>query len=269
MPLEQMRLEKAGFLEADDSDRSVWAALRGPHSEHQRQTRQYVLLAVNVTILILSLLVNIWTWARVEPKCIRETDMQDAHSAIQYEQRVFTGALVYDPETKRAIRKQDAEHEYFGPPSEELDAAWHKLLHGEFPVMRPEEAAQFEPELTRIPKTKEFHFEPDMFHTLHCLNAVRLEASKSLYNISGGHSHGSVPGISLPEGWDLAHMEHCMDRIRQSIMCHGDLTPSPLYYWPGFKIALGRTAAHTCRRWQPMRDWMDKRGSEGPLLDPL
>lgn len=30
---------------------------------------------------------------------------------------------------------------------------------GEFPVMRPEEAAQFEPELTPIPKTKEFHFE--------------------------------------------------------------------------------------------------------------
>lgn len=33
------------------------------------------------------------------------------------------------------------------------------MIVGEFPVMRPEEAAQFEPELTRIPKTKEFHFE--------------------------------------------------------------------------------------------------------------
>lgn len=130
MPLEQMRLEKAGFLQEEESDRSIWRAIRGPQSEQQRQNRQYVLLAANVTILILSLLVNIWTWARVEPKCIRATDMRDAHSAIQYEQRVFTGALVYDPDTKRVIRKPDAENEYFGPPSEELDAAWHELLHG-------------------------------------------------------------------------------------------------------------------------------------------
>lgn len=132
MPLEQMSLEKAGFLEEEESDRSIWTRIRGPQrqSEQQRQTRQYVLLAVNVTILILSLLVNIWSWARVEPKCIRATDMRDAHNAIQYEQRVFTGALVYNPETKRVVRKPDAENEYFGPPSEELDAAWHELLHG-------------------------------------------------------------------------------------------------------------------------------------------
>lgn len=50
-----------------------------------------------------------------------------------------------------------------------------------------------------------------------------------------------------------------MDRIRQTIICFGDMTPSPMYTWDGFNLALGRTGAHTCRKWQPIRDWMDER----------
>lgn len=190
--------------------------------------------------------------------------MQDARGAIEYEQRVFTGALVYDPETKRALRKKDGEREYFGVPSKEIDDAWDELLHGEFPVMTDEEAAPYEPELKRIPMTDEFHFEPDVTHTLHCLNALRQEVSKTLYNATTGHSHGGAVG--LPEGWAITHMEHCMDRIRQSVMCHADLTPSPLYYWPGFSIALGKTGEHTCRKWEPIRKWIDDRGTRGPMI---
>ena len=105
-----------------------------------------------------------------------------------------------------------------------------------------------------------------MFHTLHCLNAVRMEVSKSLYNLTIGHHGGNV---DTPEGWDIVHMEHCLDRLRQSVICHGDLTPSPLYFTEGFGIALGRTGKRTCRKWEPIRAWMDDRGKRGPLLDPL
>ncbi|CAK4034791.1 Hypothetical predicted protein [Lecanosticta acicola] len=268
--LEQMKMEKASLL-SENHDRSrLWNALRSPKSEEQRQTRQLCFLAANVTFLVISILVNITTWSRsVHSKCITPTDTTDAHKAIEYESRTFTGALVYDPEKKVAFRKPDGEREYFGPPSKEIDDAWHELLHGEFPVMTDEEAAPFRPDLTTIPSTGRYHFEPDMFHTLHCVNALRLEVSKSLYNVSTSHHHGDVKGISFPDGWDVVHMEHCMDRIRQSIMCHGDLTPSPLYFWPGFKIALGRTGAHTCRKWQPIREWMDRRGEQGPLLSPV
>ncbi|KAF7187155.1 Cyclochlorotine biosynthesis protein R, partial [Pseudocercospora fuligena] len=236
---------------------------------------QYCLLGLNASVLLISVTLNAYTWlsypSRLEAlaQCIHNTDMADAWPAIEYEERTFTGALVYDPTRKRVVRKSDSDTDYFGPPSKELDDRWDDLLRNEFPIMTEDEAAPFIPELVRVPKTNQFHFEPDVFHALHCVNMVRKEVSKSLYNVSSLEAQSSNSGIDLPEGWHLAHVEHCLDRLRQSVMCHGDLTPSPMYYWDGFGIALGRTGPHTCRKWQPIRSWMDGRASRGPLLDPV
>ena len=88
-----------------------------------------------------------------------------------------------------------------------------------------------------------------------------MEVSKVLYpNMTDYEPHDHHLGnIKLPRGWDVAHLEHCMDRLRQVLMCHGDLTPSPLYRWDGFNLAFGRTGEHTCRKWEPIREWMDER----------
>ena len=58
------------------------------------------------------------------------TDLPDARRAIEYEEISYTGALVYDPENKRAVRLKDAKVEYFGRPTPELEAAWHGMLKG-------------------------------------------------------------------------------------------------------------------------------------------
>jgi hypothetical protein len=39
-------------------------------------------------------------------------------------------------------------------------------------------------------------------------------------------------------------MDHCLDQIRQSIQCNGDLSPVPLYWWDG---------------WESIREWVDRR----------
>jgi hypothetical protein len=52
-------------------------------------------------------------------------------------------------------------------------------------------------------------------------------------------------------------------------MCHGDLTPSPLYFFKGFPVALGKSGKHTCRRFEPIRDWMDQRADKLGALDGL
>lgn len=59
-----------------------------------------------------------------------DTDMLDARGAIQYEERKYTGALAYDYDKKEMIREADGKLEFFGPPSPEVDAAWHSLLRG-------------------------------------------------------------------------------------------------------------------------------------------
>lgn len=139
MVMEQTRMEKARFLaheEEKEEPGSLWQALKSPRSERQRHIRQHVLLASNVCILLISIAFNVGTWRinnrgpELLPRCIHNTDMTDARPSIEYEERVFTGALLYDPDTKTAIRKPDAAVEYFGPPSKEIDDAWHELLHG-------------------------------------------------------------------------------------------------------------------------------------------
>lgn len=276
MAVKEASLLKAPLLVEEESrgeKEKLWQVLmRSPRTDQQRAVRLYCLLGLNVILFLSSLALYIRTISlqgkqtAALPPCVHRTDMKDARSAIEYEEQEYTGALVYDPETHTAGRKHDADVEYFGPPTPLLDENWHQLLHGEIPTMTDEEAEPYLPELLRIPKTQSYHFEPDMFHTLHCLNAVRLEVSKSLYNTTYVSQHHSTHA-SLPEGWDATHLEHCLDRLRQSVMCHGDLTPSPLYYWKGFNLALGRTGRRTCRKWEPIRKWMDERGKRGNVLE--
>lgn len=75
--------------------------------------------------------------------------------------------------------------------------------------------------------------------------------------------------ISWPKDWHRVHMEHCMDRIRQALMCHADLTPSPLYLYPGTQLALGKSGRHTCRKWEPIMNWTRDRKGRGVWLPPL
>lgn len=56
------------------------------------------------------------------------TDMADARDFIEYEQVRFTGALAFDEDAPRVYRVRDAEVEYFGPPSPEIESAWSALL---------------------------------------------------------------------------------------------------------------------------------------------
>lgn len=104
-----------------------------------------------------------------------------------------------------------------------------------------------------------------MFHSLHCINAIRKELSRTLYNGTGyleDHKH-QLPAFIFGADWQATHFDHCLDRLRQAVMCHGDLTPSPLYSFQGYPLVLGRSGVHTCRKFEPIRKWMDVRGSDG------
>jgi len=91
----------------------------------------------------------------------------------------------------------------------------------------------------------------DVFHNLHCLNMVRERLFPSYYMNSSHHRDG--------EDIQLGHINHCIDAIRQSLMCHGDIAigtyswkmdhPIP---WPNFHIE------HECRNWDRILEWAEK-----------
>ena len=95
-----------------------------------------------------------------------------------------------------------------------------------------------------------------MFHSLHCLNALRiaLDGSKD------------VPYSAYQQNMTRIHLDHCVEQLRQAILCHGDLTPvtlTPVYSEGSHTLnLLGQTEyEHTCRDWRAFRKIMDGRES--------
>ena len=97
-------------------------------SGHRPSKTPWIAILLISALALVSIATNVWQWLHRQD--VFKTDFPDARRAVQYEQRTYTGALVYDSETKRAVRVQDAPVEYFGPPGDEIDAAWDELLKG-------------------------------------------------------------------------------------------------------------------------------------------
>ncbi|KAB8071044.1 hypothetical protein BDV29DRAFT_197663 [Aspergillus leporis] len=108
----------------------------------------------------------------------------------------------------------------------------------------------------------------DVFHSLHCLNAIRKLLDKEYY-ASGLEQMQSLAQNSshLPSDWHRVHTDHCLDQVRQAVMCQGDLSPVPLFSWKGVPLALGVGQPHTCRKWGPIREWMDSRNKDHTALE--
>lgn len=98
----------------------------------------------------------------------------------------------------------------------------------------------------------------DVYHTLHCVNRAR----KSLY--PDYYTSPNLPEI------DRNHTEHCIDLLRQVIMCYGDValhtyqwrddTPVP---WPTMHTT------HQCKKWDRIVEWSKTRDIgelKGPKL---
>lgn len=65
------------------------------------------------------------------------------------------------------------------------------------------------------------------------------------------------------------HQDHCIEQLRQYIMCSGDMTPIPTKYY----AALGRNyvasdVRHTCRDFERLREWVVERYEGETAVQP-
>ncbi|KAI4597051.1 hypothetical protein KJ359_004964 [Pestalotiopsis sp. 9143b] len=89
----------------------------------------------------------------------------------------------------------------------------------------------------------------EVFHQLHCLNLMRQANYKEHYAAQGGDV--------AAEHHDLAgHMDHCIDALRQFVMCQADVNVFAFRYpfgdndpWPDY------TTPHVCRNYESIRNW--------------
>ncbi|PKK41771.1 hypothetical protein CI102_12570, partial [Trichoderma harzianum] len=90
-----------------------------------------------------------------------------------------------------------------------------------------------------------------VFHDLHCLNGI-TPVARFLYSWSCVFHLGDKNMTLTP----FLYTEHCIDALRLSLMCTGDMTLIPIRWsknrnWinPSFDTD------HTCRNYEALRDW--------------
>lgn len=126
-----------------------------------------------------------------------------------------------------APNASDPTHIYRLPPGPEVDAAWTRLAaaDGVFPVSSADVARMGKDPAYSVKAPPSWGFPPDKehmmgiegFHQLHCLNALR-KALVTNYDYYWGSTYGFDPPITFSR-----HLNHCLDVLRQHLMCHVDL----------------------------------------------
>lgn len=91
-------------------------------------------------------------------------------------------------------------------------------------------------------------YDTSLFHQLHCLASIRIFMSV-IRQAMGRNDTFQIEKVVLDPRED--HMAHCFDYLRQSLMCHGDMTLE----WPrtepdGSRVAVdGWGVEHQCKSW--------------------
>lgn len=93
----------------------------------------------------------------------------------------------------------------------------------------------------------------DVYHQLHCLKLFRQYIHPEYYTINQTRLY--------------SHIDHCLDGMRQYIMCHADAAPNTYEWipdyehpWPIFETE------HQCINWDSFHAWANKNSFDG--FDP-
>ncbi|KAI3554524.1 hypothetical protein CABS03_07786 [Colletotrichum abscissum] len=153
---------------------------------------------------------------------------------------------------KNEPRIFDLDEDYAMPPSISVNNAWSSLI--------PKEGGFFEhPAITSGVSCFA------VFHQIHCLDMLRLALYElhpgtkgNRQNSSHATSHqkhsGADSTTDANSSYDIYHVGHCFDLLRQAIMCRPDLTVEILE--PEFGGVTGFGTKHQCVNWQELMNWM-------------
>lgn len=128
------------------------------------------------------------------------------------------------------------------------------------------EAAQMYNRTSPINNEGDYVVTLDVFHQLHCLNKMRQKIYWNTTNY----------GEPEPDYINTAHVDHCIDQMRQSLMCTVDVTPIPYQWYEKYHAYMPATGiVHQCRDFEKVQEWASHRvvgeawDIEKKLDDPL
>ncbi|GAB1319328.1 hypothetical protein MFIFM68171_09538 [Madurella fahalii] len=143
-------------------------------------------------------------------------------------------------------------------PSDELDAVWNELLYAlNVRVTSSELDMVGEDKTNRVQVNgSDYAGVLGVFHHLHCLNNLRRVVHWDYYG-------PRLANAKHPEGYSKEHSDHCIDTLRQALMCHANTaiytaewTDDP--HSPVNK-ELRSDAVTTCVNWDALNGWARQR----------
>ncbi|OJJ47404.1 hypothetical protein ASPZODRAFT_16085 [Penicilliopsis zonata CBS 506.65] len=199
-----------------------------------------------------------WLWSgSLERISSRPTDApacgswSPVASAIEYEDIVFDlGGMG---------TREHPVTEYEGPPNEQNNLKWYGLINAGIIALDDEMykiLGQTTEPSSATDDTPLIHLE--VFHQLHCLNSLR----RLIYNTST-----FVTGVGAE-----MHVDHCIDYLRQTIMCHSDVTPithipKPSHHQRGAPWMPNFASKHTCRNFWKIHEWATRYNTSGWTIE--
>lgn len=157
-----------------------------------------------------------------------------ARSAVSFERRVFDGSFVI-------------ENPFTGKPRPELDAAWHDLLQNANIRVSKETLDRVNGSSIAFSDGDGYYAQLGMFHELHCLKRVRHFIHKDYY-----HPDQSAEARQL----DALHTDHCLEILRQGVMCRGDISLVTFVWSPNKRVPLADfTRPHECVNFDSLNQW--------------
>lgn len=168
----------------------------------------------------------------------------------------FTGSLDFK-DGYGFIPPDSPSMQYVGS-TPEVDAAWMSLTEDRYFLLTDEEARDAygaDPEPYWNVHHGGYVAGLDVMHTLHCLAQLRRSLYPKVHPLDPKHG--------------VRHLEHCLDHLRQLAMCQSDLTPIPTQYFEGLgRNYINSSRVHTCRDFQPIREWVTERFNGSTAVKP-
>ncbi|KAI0162275.1 hypothetical protein GGR57DRAFT_498616 [Xylariaceae sp. FL1272] len=248
-------LEYADFNSDDDNEEASLTTGISTHKKNASRGYQRNLCWVLFHGVVLIGYTTVWAiFMENTVSCNRGAfEFSPAKEAISYLHTSFNNTLT-SPSIFKGDRNNDIDeawreittkHMYFRLKQEERDSLG---LESEMPVTYSDEEGGYMASL-------------DVFHQLHCLDRIRK------YVRSDQYTDNANPG-----DFQLTHIDHCIDTIREMLMCKADVSVVTYdwiesYGWPWPNFHIGRE----CRDWSKIVDWTKKPGRfvksvKGPIL---
>ncbi|XWW97686.1 hypothetical protein V2A60_005672 [Cordyceps javanica] len=151
---------------------------------------------------------------------------------------------------------------YSGVPSPELDRAWHDLLNSQNVRVEAEYFKHHGREKigVAVPGSSDYIGTLNVFHELHCIKRLHQFMYPDYY--FSDFTHHQMEMNRLHNG----KKEHCLDFLRQSAMCHGDIGLITYIWRQDSRLPVVNSTSHQCVNWEKLYGWSRDRAVD--MLKP-